>query len=78
MHLAEFAVLGAMSGLFAAAGAESLGWVLARFVLEIPYLPDPSIWLIGVAGGVAVVTVAGWLEASRELLTVAPLILLRE
>ncbi|MDD4977844.1 MAG: FtsX-like permease family protein [Gallionella sp.] len=77
MHLAEFAVLGAMSGLFAAAGAESLGWVLAHFVFEIPYLPDPSIWLIGIAGGVAVVTVAGWL-ATRELLTVAPLVLLRE
>jgi len=77
LHLAEFAVLGAMSGVFAAAGAESLGWVLAHFVFEIPYLLDPTIWLLGIAGGVAVVTVAGWL-ATRELLAVAPLILLRE
>ena len=72
LHLSEFAVLGGLSGLFAAAGAMLLGWVLARFVLEIPYQAGISIWLIGVGGGMAVVMLAGWL-ATRQLLSRPPL-----
>ena len=72
LHLLEFAVLGGLSGLFAAAGAELMGWVLARFVLEIPYQPSIYIWLIGVLGGIAVVTLAGWL-ATRRLTKLSPL-----
>ncbi|MEO8343790.1 MAG: FtsX-like permease family protein, partial [Gallionella sp.] len=47
LHLNEFAVLGLLSGLFAAAGAVLLGWVLAHFILEIPYHAGIAIWLIG-------------------------------
>lgn len=72
LHLSEFAVLGGLSGLFAAAGAVLLGWVLARFVLEIPYRPDTSIWFIGCGGGMAVVMLAGWL-ATRKLTLRPPL-----
>ncbi|MDH2916167.1 MAG: FtsX-like permease family protein [Gallionella sp.] len=62
LHLSEFAILGGLSGLFAAAGAVLLGWVLARFVLEVPYSGNPAIWLIGVSGGVLIVTASGWLS----------------
>ncbi len=72
LHLSEFAVLGGLSGLFAAAGAVLLGWVLARFVLEIPYQANLSIWLIGCGGGMAVVMLAGWL-ATRHLVQRPPL-----
>ncbi|MDO8991366.1 MAG: FtsX-like permease family protein, partial [Sideroxyarcus sp.] len=72
LHLSEFAVLGGLSGLFAAAGAVLLGWVLARFVLEIPYRADISIWFIGCGGGMAVVMLAGWL-ATRQLVLRPPL-----
>lgn len=72
LHLSEFAVLGGLSGLFAAAGAELLGWVLARFVLDIPYQTGSSIWFIGAGGGVAVVMAAGWL-ATRKLALRPPL-----
>jgi len=72
LHLSEFAVLGGLSGLFAAAGAALLGWVLARFVLEIPYQANLSVWLIGVLGGIAVVTLAGWL-ATRRIVQLPPL-----
>lgn len=65
LHLTEFAVLGALSGLFAAAGATLLGWVLARNVLEIPYHPSALLWLAGVGGGIAVVTLAGWMVTRR-------------
>lgn len=77
LHLSEFAVLGALSGAFAAAGASLLGWVLARFVLEIPYQFSVLIGLVGYGGGVAVVMLAGgW--ATRKLATKSPLELLRE
>jgi len=77
LHLAEFAVLGGLSGLFAAAGAVLLGWVLARFVLEIPYQSSAVIWPIGVLGGIATVALAGWL-GTRRLTVLPPLAILRE
>jgi putative ABC transport system permease protein len=76
LHLSEFAVLGALSGLFAAAGAALLGWVLARFVLEIPYQANLLVWLIGIVGGIAIVTLAGWL-ATRRITQLPPLRILR-
>ncbi|HET7833472.1 MAG TPA: FtsX-like permease family protein [Gallionella sp.] len=77
LHLSEFAALGLLSGLFSAAGAVLLGWVLARFVLEIPYQPSFAIWLIGGLGGMAVVMLAGWL-GTRRLMQLPPLVILRE
>ncbi|MCR4304205.1 MAG: FtsX-like permease family protein [Gallionella sp.] len=77
LHLAEFTVLGGLSGLFAAAGAVLLGWVLARFVLEIPYQSSAVIWPIGVLGGIATVALAGWL-GTRRLSVLPPLAILRE
>jgi len=72
LHLTEFAVLGALSGLFAAAGAAVLGWILAHRVLEIPYRFDGMIWLVGVGGGIVIVTLAGWL-VTRRVAKVPPL-----
>src|SRR5450759_2335032 len=77
LHLSEFAVLGLLSGLFSAAGAVLLGWVLARFVLEIPYQTGIAIWLIGGLGGMTVVMLAGWL-ATRQVVRMPPLAILRE
>ena len=77
LHLSEFAVLGCMSGLFAAAGAILLGWVLAYFVLEIPYQTNIFIWPIGCLGGMVVVMLAGWL-GTRRLVALPTLGILRE
>lgn len=64
-HLTEFAVLGALSGLFAAAGSATLGWVLAKNVLEIPFAPPALLWLVGISGGMLIVMLAGWLVTRR-------------
>ncbi|MEI7842496.1 MAG: FtsX-like permease family protein, partial [Gallionellaceae bacterium] len=72
LHLAEFAVLGAISGLFASGGAVLLGWALARFVLEIPYQASLMIWFVGILGGVLIVTVAGGV-ATQRIRTLPPL-----
>lgn len=72
LHLTEFAVLGALSGLFSAAGAALLGWVVAYQVLEIPYQPSAMLILVGVGGGAIIVTLAGWL-ATRRVANMSPL-----
>lgn len=77
LHLSEFAVLGLLSGLFSAAGAVLLGWVLALFVLKIPYQTGIAIWLTGGLGGMFLVMLAGWL-GTRRLVTLPPLAILRE
>ncbi|MDP2693971.1 MAG: FtsX-like permease family protein, partial [Gallionella sp.] len=77
LHLSEFAALGLLSGLLASAGAVLLGWVLARFVLEIPYHASVIIWPIGGLGGMLVVMLAGWL-GTRRLAVLPPLAILRE
>jgi putative ABC transport system permease protein len=71
-HLSEFAVLGALSGFFAAAGSAALGWVLAKFVLEIPFVPTMFLWLVGIAGGMLIVMLAGWL-VTRKVVKLPPL-----
>lgn len=71
LHLTEFAVLGGLSGAFAAAGAELLGYVLARQVLDLPYELDGHVFLLGVLGGMVIVMLAGWLN-SRKLINYSP------
>ncbi len=72
LHLTEFAVLGALSGLFAASGGILMGWVLAVKVLDIPYHSSALIWLVSVGGGIVIVTLAGWL-ATRRVAQMPPL-----
>ena len=76
LHLSEFAVIGCLSGLFASAGAVLLGWILGRYVLDIPYRSGSGVWLAGVLGGMALVMLAGWLN-TRRLAKVSPLLILR-
>ena len=76
LHLTEFAVIGLMSGLFSAASAVMLGWGLGRFVLEIPVRQDGFIWLAGVAGGMVLVMLSGWLT-TRKLGRMSPVRILR-
>ncbi|MCB1623153.1 MAG: FtsX-like permease family protein [Pseudomonadales bacterium] len=74
--LAEFATLGVLSGLLAAVGASIAGYFLAKHVLDVPYAPEPWVWLIGIAGGGLLVSVAGWL-ATRSVVAHPPLVTLR-
>jgi len=74
--LAEFALVGGLAGAIAAAGAAAVGEVLAsrvfNFEVTLSWWPFPA----AIAGGVLLVTGAGWL-AARRLLAVAPLQVLR-
>lgn len=75
-HAAEFLLVGALAGVFAALGASAIGWVLAREVLNVPYTVNPWVWLVGVAAGALGVLVAGRL-GTRQVVRVAPVEALR-
>ncbi|MBK1690861.1 ABC transporter permease [Ectothiorhodospira mobilis] len=74
--LAEFVVLGALAGLLAAAGASAGGALLASRVFDLPYGPDPLVWILGTGGGALGVGLAGWLGV-RPVLRQPPLWTLR-
>lgn len=76
-HAIEFALIGALAGVFAAAGASVLGYVVASKVLNLPYQFDPLVWLTGLAAGVAGVVAAGMAFTHRVLGT-PPLASLRQ
>ena len=74
--LAEFAAVGALSGLIAAAGSQGVGWLLAAKVFNLEYQFAPWIFPAAIVGAALAVTLAGWLAASR-LLRVPPMEALR-
>ncbi|MDN5935984.1 MAG: ABC transporter permease, partial [Nitrosospira sp.] len=74
---AEFAILGGLAGLFAAAGASALGYVVGEYALNLTYTFNPWIWLTGLIAGVIGVTAAG-LMGTRSALSTPPLMTLRK
>jgi putative ABC transport system permease protein len=74
---AEFAVLGVLAGLLAAAGATAIGWSIAQFVLKFPYTVNHWVWIAGPALGLLCVAINAWAGA-RAVLGQPPLLVLRE
>jgi putative ABC transport system permease protein len=72
----EFAALGLISGVLAAAGASGVAWLLARRVFQLDFVPDPMVWVIGLAAGLFVVGGTGVL-ATRTVVTHPPVNVLR-
>jgi len=74
--LAEFAMVGALAGAIAAAGAALVGRVVAEKAFQFEV--SVSLWPLAIAvlGGALLVSLAGWL-AARRLLGVSPLQVLR-
>ncbi len=76
-QLAEFALLGGLSGLLAAIGAEVALWQLYGRMFELPYAPNWKLWL-GLPGIAALLLGGfGWL-ATRRVVQASPLVVLRE
>ena len=75
--LAEFATLGALSGLLAGLAATGLAWTLAETVFRFDYQFDPTVALSGVVSGTLIVVIAGML-GTRSVMTHPPIQTLRE
>ncbi len=76
-QVAEFLVLGALSGLLAAAGASAVAFFLSDRVFQIPFSANPLVWFYGIAGGALCVTLAGWL-GTRDTVREPPLEVIRQ
>lgn len=73
--LAEYAVLGLLSGAVSAIAAQLIAWVLAVNVFNISYGPRPLIWIAGMLTGCAVVALLGWISLRRVLRTPPTIVL---
>jgi putative ABC transport system permease protein len=67
VQVAEFVVVGALAGLMAAVGAQTLGSVLATRVFDFYLDFDPWLLPAGVVAGVACAGVGGWLSLRHVL-----------
>ena len=76
-NLAEFAVIGALAGVIAAAGANALGAVIAHRVINVGYAFSAGAWFAGILCSIAGITLAGYL-GTRKVVATAPLRVLRE
>ena len=75
--LVEFAAIGLLAGVLAASIATLGGYVVASQLLDVPYHPDPLLWLGGVLAAVVLVCLAGYLS-TRSALAQSPLGVLRQ
>ena len=75
--ITEYAILGAIAGLLAALFATVVAWAISRFVLELAFVPNPFLWVIGIISGTIGISIAGYL-ATRSVLRMPPLVALRQ
>jgi putative ABC transport system permease protein len=73
----EFTALGALAGALAAFGATAVGYLLAKQVFDLDYTVSPSLWLVGLLVGSAVVGLTGTL-ATRKAVNEPPIVVLRD
>jgi len=75
--LAEFSMLGALSGSLAGLSATTLAWLLAEIVFGFDYRFDITVALTGIVSGTLIVVIAGML-GTRSVLSHPPMKTLRE
>ncbi len=74
--LTEFAALGLAAGLLASAGASILAAVVTVQLFELDYAFNGALWAAGLAGGIALVCVSGFV-AARGAINAPPVDVLR-
>ena len=67
--LAEYAVLGLLAGVVATTAAQGIAWWLAARVFELPFAFSGTLWAVGLASGLILVTGMGYLSMRRVLST---------
>jgi putative ABC transport system permease protein len=72
----EFLLIGSLAGIMASAAASIGSYFVSTRLLEIPFRPDPLIWIGGALGGALLVCIAGYI-ATRSALLQPPMSTLR-
>lgn len=76
-HVAEFALIGLLAGLLAAAGCELVIWLLYTQVFHLDYAWKWPVWIAAPLTGALAIAAAGYLT-TRQVLSTSPLLLLRD
>jgi putative ABC transport system permease protein len=76
-HLAEYALLGLLAGLFAAAGAELIAFILYQQVFHLGYSIKWTLWLLLPPAGALLIGAAGY-WGTRRVVSRSPLVVLQE
>lgn len=74
--IAEFAAIGALAGLLAAAGAEAAAWLVQTRLMHLHFHAHPLLWLAGPALGALGSAVLGFVNC-RSVVHTPPLVALR-
>jgi putative ABC transport system permease protein len=74
-HLAEYALLGALAGMFAAGGAELTAFILYKQVFHLAYSIKWQLWLLLPVIGAVLIGVAGF-WGTRQVVRKSPLLVL--
>lgn len=74
--LTEFAALGFAAGLLASAGASILAAIVTVLLFDLDYAFNLTLWAVGLAGGIALVCVSGFI-AARGAINAPPVEVLR-
>jgi putative ABC transport system permease protein len=72
----EFGVLGLLAGVLATVSAVIAAHLIAQGVFELPFAPEPLLWLVGPLAGAVLVGIAG-IAATRSVLDHPPVRTLR-
>jgi putative ABC transport system permease protein len=73
---AEFTALGLLAGTLAAAGAATIGYLIATRLFQLEFVPSVALWLGGLASGAVIVGISGTL-AVRSVINHSPVATLR-
>ena len=76
-HLAEYALLGALAGLLAAAGSELIAYIAYTQVFNLAYAPKWPLWLLLPPIGAVLIGAAGF-WGTRRVVRETPLTVLKE
>lgn len=76
-HAVEFALLGLLAGVLAAAGTELITWLLYTRVFRLDYSWHGMVWITAPLSGMIGIALAG-IWGTRSVLSQAPVVLLRE
>lgn len=68
----EFALVGFIAGMLGATAASGIGWLVSEQIFHLNYHFNPTLWIIGVVGGVIGIGITGLL-ATRSVLATSPL-----
>lgn len=75
--IAEFGILGLLSGLLAAMAATAVAFILAEYLFHIAWAFNPLVWLMGLLVGGILIPLAG-IGATRHVLKTPPMRVLRQ